>query len=393
MFNFDPIKKFGPVTCFLFLVFVSQNLPILRSTALGQQEYSHVEIADCHVHLLDFLQNGDFASGQNFIRGGTSSQALEPRGRIEALLRMMDYAHVSDAQIMGMPFVKKWSRNDPSRGGYYLDSDSRVTLARETDYTIGDSVLDFLQNSKRAKDADRIHPFICGVDATDLGSVDRICKTIKAYPGVWKGIGEIMSRHDDLTNLTTGERPSADHPALRRIYDFAGEQGMPVSIHHNIAPISPSGAIQDPLYLPELIECFEEHPDTIFIWCHSGISRRIHVKDLPGILDNILTKHADNVFIDLSWVVLQDYVFKDLKSWSELIRKYPNNFMVGSDIVGSLRNYVSTIRAYDKLFSALNDEEVVRNVARENFMRLMPKTGVTLPANYKYPEDKYVPRR
>jgi hypothetical protein len=238
----------------------------------------------------------------------------------------------------------------------------------------------------------RIHPFLCGIDATDLGAVDRIGKTIKAYPGVFQGIGEIMSRHDDLTNLIEGERPSADHPALRRVYDFAGIQRMPVSLHHNIAPISPTGAVRKPLYLPELVACFEGHPNTKFIWCHAGISRRIVVDDLTDILDELLSVHRTHVFIDLSWVVLDEYVLKDLEAWTALIRKYPDNFLVGSDVVGALRAYVGTIRAYDRLFAALGDEVVVAKLAHENFTTIMPRKGVTLPQDYKYPEDRYVPR-
>ena len=177
----------------------------------------------------------------------------------------VDHAHVSQAMVMGMPFVKKWSANDAARGGYYLDSDSRVVLARDTDYVIGDAIKDFYATEMNAQRRARIHPFVSGFDPTDLGSVDRIAKLIKAYPGVWRGIGEVMSRHDDLTSLTTDERPSADHPALRRIYDFAGMQGMPVSIHHNIGPISSGGEYRPPLYLAEIVLCFEEHPNTILI--------------------------------------------------------------------------------------------------------------------------------
>jgi hypothetical protein len=354
--------------------------------------YTHVEIADCHVHLLDFLQNGDFYADGKFLRGGTPNQPAHPGQRIEALLRMMDYAHVSQALVMGMPFVKKWSANDPARGRYYLDTDSPVTLARETDYTIAEALLDYRKRGGDPGQLRRLHPFVCGFDATDLGSVDRITKTIKLYPGVFQGIGEVMSRHDDLTNLTTADRPSADHPALRRIYDFAGIHGMPVSIHHNIAPISPSGAYTRPAYLPELLTCFEGHPKTKFIWCHAGISRRIVVKDLPGILDGVLAAHANHVTIDLSWVVLDDYVFKDLEAWVALIKKYPGNFMLGSDIVGNLRPYVSTIRAHDRLLGALGDEALARQIASENFLRLMPATGVTLPADYLYPEGSYLPR-
>jgi predicted TIM-barrel fold metal-dependent hydrolase len=225
-----------------------------------------------------------------------------------------------------------------------------------------------------------------------LGAVDRITKTIKAYPGVFHGIGEVMSRHDDLTNLIEGERPSADHPALRRVYDFAGLHRMPISIHHNIAPISPSGAYSKPLYLPELLICFDEHPKTTFIWCHAGVSRRIQVKELPEILDSVLARHKSHVYIDLSWVVLDDYALKDPETWGALIRKYPENFLVGSDIVGSLRAYVGIIRAYDKLFTVIGDESVTAKIARDNFLRVMRPEGVTISSDYQYPEHKYVPR-
>jgi hypothetical protein len=372
------------------LIVVSLTLPSVLHAADG---YQHVEIADCHLHLLDFLQNGDFYVDGKFIRGGTASQPLRPGQRIEALLTMMDYAHVSDAQVMGMPFVKKWAVNDPSRGSYYLDSDSRVLFARETDYTIAEAILDYQKMSGDKSQLSRIHPFICGFDPTDLGAVDRIIKTIKLYPGVWKGIGEIMSRHDDLTNLTTEDRPSADHPALRRIYDFAGMHGMPVTIHHDLAPISPGGEYRESLYLQELLTCVESHPKTKFIWCHAGVSRRIVVKDLPGILDGVLAKHGDHLYIDLSWVLLDDYILKDLRSWADLIAKYPDNFMVGSDNVGGLRAYVSIIRSHDKLFAALNDETLVKKVASENFLRLMPNTGITLSPEYMYPEGNFVPHR
>jgi hypothetical protein len=107
----------------------------------------------------------------------------------------------------------------------------------------------------------------------------------------------------------------------------------------------------------------------------------------------VLTSHKEHVYIDLSWVLLDDYIFKDLASWVALIKKYPDNFIIGSDNVGSLRNYVSTIRAHDKLLGAIGDEAVVKKVASENFIRLMPKEGVTLDPSYLYPEDKYLPSR
>lgn len=360
----------------------------------AQETYTHVEIADCHVHLLDFLQNGDFMVNGKFVRGGTG---VRPRPghrgqRIEAFLAMMDHANVSEAMVCGMPFVKKWAEDDRSRSKYYLHSSSAVVRARDTDREIGNAVTEFASTPERRKQLRRIHPFICGFDATDQGAVDFIVKIVKDYPGVFKGLGEIMSHHDDLTHLSLGERPRGDHPALFRIYDFAGEHGLPVSIHHNIAPVSVNGEFVKPLYLPELLHAFEEFPHTKFIWCHAGVSRRIHVKDLPGILAGILREHKDHLTIDLSWVVLPNYILKDPEAWRKLIADYPGNFMVGSDAVGSFRNYVSTIRAYDKLFGILADEELVRRVASRNFIELMPDRGLTLPQDYKYPEDRYIKR-
>ncbi len=198
-----------------------------------------------------------------------------------------------------------------------------------------------------------------------------------------------MSRHDDLTNLTTGERPRANHPALFRVFDFAGEHDIPVSIHHNIAPVSPDDEIKEPLYLPELLDAFNEFPRTTFIWAHAGISRRIHVADLTDRLGRVLAAHRDHVVIDLSWVVYPDYILKDLDGWSGLIRKYPENFVLGSDAVGRFGDYPDQIRIYDPLFDALGDPDLVERLATRNFLRIMRNDGIKLDANYHYPEEKY----
>ncbi len=353
-----------------------------------------IPIADAHVHLLDFLQNGDYLEDGEFVY--SSPQNTLPAGqrgkRIEAILAAMDSAGVSHALISGMPFLKKWSEDETFRPGYYLDSGSRVVRARDTDYVIALAVQDFRMSGD--PDAEqklaRLYPFISGFDGTDLGAVDLIVKRIKEFPGVFKGIGEVMSRHDDLTNLTVGERPRANHPSLFRIFDFAGQHGLPVSIHHNIAPVSPADKPKRPRYVSELLDAFDEFPGTTFIWCHAGISRRIVVEDLPTHLDRLLDEHASHVYIDLSWVVYEEYVLNDLDRWVAVIEEHPDNFMVGSDKVARFANYASEIRKYDVLFSALKSPETVQKVASGNFLRIMPKTGIVLEPSYAYPERSYI---
>lgn len=382
--------------------------------------------ADCHVHLLDFLQNGEFQNADGKFPGGPYgareqtgrfvSLPFGERGRrIEALLESMDHARVEHSLVCGMPFLKKWSQNEPfRRPRYYLDSPSRVIQARDTDIAVAAAIFDYKRKfaddpSKLAR-LEAVHPSLCGFDATDLGAVDLIIKRIKEFPGVWECIGEVMSRHDDLTNLTTGERPRANHPALARVCRFAGEHHLPVSIHHNIAPISRhEREVKPPSYLNEFVELIDycragKHgctESTIFIWCHSGISRRIEVDNLPFWVDELLKSYGDQLYIDLSWVVLDDYVLPDLPAWVELITRYPDRFMIGSDVVGTISRMDATLRPYDTLLAAL-PEEVRPKVAHDNFANLfagmaakrkaagLGEKGIVLPPGYEFSERAHV---
>tara|TARA_B110000438_G_C15796108_1_gene642919 strand:- start:640 stop:1968 length:1329 start_codon:yes stop_codon:yes gene_type:complete len=382
--------------------------------------------ADCHVHLLDFLQNGEFMNADKKFPGGMYgkqdgtgrfvSLPFGERGRrIEALLESMDKAQVHNALVCGMPFIKKWSQNEPfQRPRYYLDSPSRVKPARDTDVSVGSAILDY--KIKYADDPAKlsklkgIHPSLCGFDATDLGAVDLLIKRIKEFPEVWECVGEVMSRHDDLTNLTTGERPRANHPALARVCRFAGEHFLPVSMHHNIAPISRnSDEVKLPTYLNEFIELLDYcragnngcKVSTNFIWCHSGISRRIVISDLHFWIEEVLKNYSDQVYIDLSWVVLDDYVLPNLESWVKLISRYPNRFMIGSDVVGTVSKMNQALKPYDKLLAAL-PEKIRNRVAHDNFANLFESMssmrkkkgygdkGIRISPDYVYSDKLHV---
>lgn len=346
---------------------------------------------DSHLHLFDFLQNGDYLENGQLVEK-TAGQALPAGERykfIDAALNAMDGASVTHALISGMPFVKKWNENETFRPGYYLDSSSRVVRARDTDYHIALALSDYrTRYGKNAPGLDRLFACISGFDGTDMGAVDMIIKRMIEFPGTFKCIGEVMSRHDDLTNLTTGERPRLNHPALFRVFDFAGQFGIPVSLHHNITAISRGEDIKEPLYLPEILQTFDAFPTTRFIWCHAGISRRLNVEGLPLILDSVLTDHADHVSIDLSWVVYADYIKRDWQAWITLIEKYPDNFLIGSDQVGSYATYSATVRDYDELLANL-DFKTRDKVGRGNLLDLFEHASGTIPRDYRYPESRY----
>ena len=136
---------------------------------------------------------------------------------------------------------------------------------------------------------------ICGVNINDLMGEQYLRRIFDECPGVIKGIGELMSRHDDLTAYTYGEPPRADHPALMKIYDLAVEKNVPVLIHHNIAP----SYAKEPLYLPEMLRDLKYNRKANIIWAHVGISRRIEITNLTEIADSCL-KDNSNLYFDIS---------------------------------------------------------------------------------------------
>ena len=373
------------------------------------------ERSDSHFHLVNFLQNGEHWSEteQRFV--ASSPYITLPQGqrgkRIEGMLKRMDAANVSVAMVSGMPFVKKWSQNALFRSVYYLDSSSRVVFARDTDYTVALAITDYLESDipNAQEQRQRLFPFVSGFNATDLGAVDMIVKRIKEFPGMWEGIGEVMSRHDDLTNLTTGERPRADHPSIHRLSHFAGAYHLPVSIHHNIAPISPGTKSKDPLYLEEILNLFDEHPQTMFVWCHAGISRRLYIDNLTQLLAKILRQKSryQHVFIDLSWVIYENYIYDpkqridNREEWAKLIQMYPNNFMIGSDAVANFSNYTKEMQKFDPLLETIqslkNGQVLAKKLAHDNFYNLMMSlrqkrggSGVVLDPSYRYPKTNYL---
>ena len=365
----------------------------LSVAATNSSKYKGIAFADAHLHLLDFLQNGDYLEQGKVVEKAASMTLPfgEMGKRIEAALWAMDEANVSHALVSGMPFVKKWSENEKERPAYYLDSSSPVLRARDTDYVVALSLPDY-KKKHGEKNLERLFPCVSGFDATDLGAVDMIAKRIKEFPGVFSCIGEVMSRHDDLTNLTPGEKPRGNHPALFRVFDFAGKFKIPVSIHHNIGEVSPSGEAKPPMYLDEMTTSFDEFPETTFIWCHAGISRRIVIEDLPAVLDDMLKTRKKHVYLDISWVVFEEYILKDPAAWAKLIKKYPENFMIGSDSVGKYDNYRQEIHKYEQLFEHIDDKKVIENLVQKNLLRIMPKEKIRLPRSYKYPENRYTTR-
>src|SRR5690606_6984660 len=194
-------------------------------------------------------------------------------------------------------------------------------------------------------------------------------------PGLWQGLGEVFTRHDDLTALTYGDVPRANNEAMTRVYHLAAEFDLPVLLHSNIT----SKRERNPLYLGEVEEALRNLPHVRFIWAHAGTSLEIHrhqtrLDFLYDTLERLLDSYP-NLFLDLSWSMLDPYLL-DAKGrpnarWVALIERHPTRFVIGSDVVGSFDGLGKNLAAFDPLLDALS-EQTARQVARDNFLALLP---------------------
>ena len=285
-------------------------------------------IIDSHLHYLDFLQKTD---------------------GFEALAKKMDEVNVPYAVIFGMAMAKQWDENAPNEPTYYMSNDSRCYYYSATDYIM---MADYMAQPDEVKE--RFFPFICGINPNDKNAASNLRRLLETYPDDIYGIGEVMSRHDDLTALTYGEPPRADHPAFLGVYDLAAEYDIPVIIHHNIGP----SYTDDPIYLQEMKNALAHNRNAVIIWAHTGISRRVEDSKHTQITDEML-KDNPNLYYDISWLVFDDYINisnESLDEWAALIEKYPDRFMIGSDKVGHWKGYEDEILKYYPLIDRLSDE-------------------------------------
>ena len=310
------------------------------------------DIIDSHLHFLDFTQDSD---------------------GFPSLVRAMDAAGVSESVVFGMPMAKKWDYLMKERPAYYLSNDSRCYYYSAPDHILANEFLSAPEEIRK-----RFHPFCCGFDCTDKYAATQIERLLKMYPGFWCGIGELMSRHDDLTALTYGEGIHMDSPAFRMIYDLAADHGLPVLVHHNI---SPQNAIK-PLYEEELIRALEHNRKCRIIWAHVGVSRRIELEELLIIAGQLLHDHP-NLYVDISWIFFENYIRGEMmhgnyepeifaEMWAALIEKYSDRFMIGSDKVGHWETYPDEIGKYYMLLDKLSPE-TAKKLCRENVLSLIRK--------------------
>ncbi len=306
--------------------------------------------SDAHLHYVDFFQ--------------------ESAG-MDVLLARMDKAGVDHVMFSGIPVAKKWDEDEPKRPRYYAGDDANAYW-----YSATDTLIAHAYKQVPAEQRHRFHPFLSGFNPNDKNADAHIRRMLELDPGLWQGIGEVFTRHDDLTALIHGSAPRANNEALTRVYHLAAEYDLPVMVHSNIT----SKRERNPLYLQEIEDPLRNHPHVRFIWAHAGTSMEIHrhQEKLDFLLSNLerMLETYPNLYIDLSWTMLRPYLLdadgKPDPAWVQLVSSYPARFMLGSDVVGRFDSMGEYMHGFAPFLDAL-PEDVAQQVARDNFLAVLPR--------------------
>ena len=297
-------------------------------------------VIDSHLHVVDFLQH-----------------PIEP-GAVTSALAAED---VERLVVFGVPVKKKWGMTEPERPTYYLDDNAPCATYSLTDQLVAELVL-----APDPRSRERVAPLICGFDPTDQLAADHV-DLMTSRHDVWRGIGEIFLRHDDLTELTYGENARAGHPALDGILEICAARGWPLTFHQDASSAGRSGQRE---YVGEVVAMLGRHPDVPQVWAHAGVSRRVRPGQHAALLGELMDRHA-NLHVDLSWVLFDSVVVEGeaTTSWVELVARRPDRFVVGSDAFGSVAEQPESLVRWRALTDRLTPA-ARRMVEHDNAVRL-----------------------
>ena len=280
------------------------------------------EFNDSHFHLTNYIQQGIDAR-----------QFLQIMG-----------TRVQRSTLFGIPLQQMWSHANSGDFAptYYLQSDAPLYY-----YSFTDAYIASMYRSLTPEQQARFDPMITGFNPADMYGVDHIRRVLKAFPGVFTGIGEFSVHKEFVSAKIHGETASLTNPALDRILDFAAEAGLVVILHSDIdMPFAKQDA--EPVYLTQMKALLKRHPKTTIIWAHIGLGRIVHPVQVSeekamrnpgqvGIVEANVTDSAfDHVSFDISWDEVAKYAIaspESIKRVAAMLNKYPERFLFGTDTV------------------------------------------------------------
>ena len=311
------------------------------------------ELNDSHFHLTNYVQEGR-----------TIREFLDIMG-----------SRVGRVALFGIPLQQTWSyRIDGDRApAYYLNSDAPLYYYSFTDAWIATAYLSLPPERRN-----RFDPMITGFNPADMYAADHIRRVLKAFPGVFSGIGEFTIHKEFVSAKVAGEVASLQDPALDRILEFAAESGLAVVFHSDIdAPFAKEGS--PPAYLDQMKAVLKRHPGATIIWAHTGLGRVVRpIEHHAAQLEELLRDPAfGHVNFDISWDEVAKYIVSSpeaTRATAELINRYPDRFLFGTDEVAppDQAKYLNVFRQYEPLWNLLT-QAASEKVRLRNYERIFDK--------------------
>jgi hypothetical protein len=356
------------------------------------------------VALLVFAFAPQPASGQNATRclyndAHSHVQDFKAQGTpIPELLKMMD-GNVCHAVMMGLAVT---IAHDPLIDGtfapvYYTQTDGQVLYYN----AIQDVLVAHKFLALPEKDRARLDPLMSAFNIKDSRAGEYIKLMVRLYPNVWSGFGEVHFKKQEFSEKVSGGPPSLFSSSIDSVFDAIGEMGAAAVVHCDHDTPGNLDLVKDPLALalmggkmpkPQYLETFQaflkRHPNVTMIWAHfMGNGRGVrpypeHWKYLDEMLGDPAFKH---VYIDLSWgqVIVPGILdtSEHVKMTADLIRKYPDRFLFGSD-QSATSDWQFARKSYD-VWAPLWQElgpELTREVSRDNYVRVFDQSKKNIRA-------------
>jgi hypothetical protein len=334
----------------LCLALLTPSIQAVAQTQASTAQPTDYLFNDSHFHLTNYIQEG--VNIRDFLK-----VMGEKTGRVA---------------LFGIPLQQQWSyRVDGDRAPtYYLNSDAPLYYYSFTDAWIATA---FKSLSK--DEQSRFDPMITGFNPSDMYAADHVRRVLKAFPGVFSGIGEFSIHKEFVSAKISGEVASLQDPALDRLLNFAAEVGLVVLIHNDIdTPFAKEGS--PPAYYEQIKAVFKRHPKTTFIWAHIGVGRIIRpVKAQGALIEQMLKDPAfSHVNFDISWSEVAKYAVatpESTKAVADVFNRYPDRFLFGTDEVAppDQEAYLRVYHQYAPLWKLL-DKETSEKVRKGNYERV-----------------------
>jgi predicted TIM-barrel fold metal-dependent hydrolase len=329
--------------------FIFRLLIFLTCGAVSYASFAY-DFNDSHFHLTNYIQEGT---------------------EVHDFVKMMGTT-IGRSTLFGIPLQQEWDYENSGDFAptYYLQTDAPLYY-----YSFTDAQIAMAYKSLSREQQARLDPMITGFNPTDMYAADHIRRVLQIFPGVFSGIGEFTIHKEFVSSKISGETASLKNPALDKIMDFASKVGLVVLLHCDIDMPFPKPK-QEPYILAQLKELFKRHPKTKIIWAHVGVGRIVRpLQEQAGIVQTILQDPAFNhVCFDISWDEVAKYAVASpeaTKRIADLINRYPNRFLFGSDVVApkNVDAMTAVFHMYDPLWKMLT-AEASQKVRMGNYERL-----------------------